>query len=153
MTFCKEMKTILARHKELNSVSTLFDAYRVFYGQSSDLIAATNFIAERIANGDSVIILATDSEGNALGFTQMFPAFTSVGLAKTYIVNDLFVDPSARRRGVADLLLTEAAKFARDSGAVRLQLCTAKENLEAKALYTAGGWQPNTAFDYYTLNL
>lgn len=88
-----------------------------------------------------------------MGFAQLFPGFTSVGLARTYILNDLYVEPDARRKGVAARLLAQAAQYARDNGAVRLQLCTAKQNIEAKALYEARGWQPNTAFDYYTLNL
>jgi GNAT superfamily N-acetyltransferase len=106
------MKIIHATHHHLESVSKLFDAYRAFYGQPNDLPAAKQFIADRMSHKESAILLALDTEDGALGFTQLFPAFTSLGLARTYILNDLYVVPDARRKGIAALLLAEAAHYA-----------------------------------------
>ena len=82
---------------DLDRVAPLFDAYRVFYGQPADIERATRFLHERFQHHDTVIMLAVDSEGEGVGFVQLFPMFTSVCTARTYLLNDLFVAPAARR--------------------------------------------------------
>lgn len=67
---------------ELAAVAPLFNNYRVFYGQPSDLALATSFLAERITNEESVILLAKDDSGKPVGFTQLYPSFSSVSAAR-----------------------------------------------------------------------
>ena len=141
-----------ARADDLGALASLFDAYRQFYRQPSDLEGARAFLAERIARSESVIFLAED-EGGALGFTQLYPSFTSGGMARIYILNDLFVMPQARGQGVATALLRQAAEFGRGEGAVRLDLATATDNVTAQALYEHMGWQRDDAFYVYRLGL
>jgi len=125
---------------DVDTLAPLFDLYRVFYGQPSDPVLARDFIRARLARGESVILLAS-AEGEAVGFTQLYPAFSSVGAARTWILNDLLVAPAARRTGVARALLAAAAAFARDDGALRLELETDHDNATAQALYRAMGWE------------
>lgn len=139
--------------KDLESISNLFDSYRVFYGQRSDIIGAREFISQRISNKESIIFLATDLRGLALGFAQIFPTFSSVSLKRVYILNDLYVDNAYRRQGVAKNILNGVSTFCKSIGVARLQLCTACDNTEAKSLYESEGWQLNETFDYYTLPL
>lgn len=131
-------------------VAPLFDAYRQFYGCRSDPALAQSFIGERLEKNESVILLAEDG-GGALGFVQLFPSFTSHGAARVWILNDLFVAPTGRRQGVASTLLRAAADFAKESGAVRLQLVTAQDNRPAQALYEKLGWQHDATFRTYLL--
>jgi GNAT superfamily N-acetyltransferase len=77
-----------------------------------------------------------------VGFTQLYPAFSSVSAAHVWILNDLLVLPDARRNGVARALLSAAADFARADGALRLELETDHDNVTAQALYRAMGWTP-----------
>lgn len=128
---------------DLDTVARLFDLYRVFYGKPSDPVLAREFIEARMTQGESVILLA-ETEGDAVGFTQLYPAFSSVSATRTWILNDLLVVPEARRSGVARALLVAAADFARDDGALRLELETDHDNATAQALYHATGW---TAYD------
>lgn len=126
---------------DLDALAPLFDAYRMFYAQESDPALARNFLGERLQRCDSVVFLARLDDGAAAGFTQLYPTFSSVRAARTWILNDLYVAPAARRRGVARALLDAAAAFARDDGAIRLELETTPDNATAQALYRAAGWR------------
>jgi ribosomal protein S18 acetylase RimI-like enzyme len=129
----------------------LFDAYRVFYGQSSDVALARSFLLERFQHNQSVLFIALRTDGAAVGFTQLYPSFSSVSAARTFILNDLYVVPEARRSGVAVKLLDAAASYGRAVGAVRLSLSTAIDNEQAQALYVSRGWVRDTRF--YAFNL
>jgi len=144
------MQIETATPDHLDQVATLFDAYRVFYEQPADLAAARAFLAERLARGDSHILLASDA-GKALGFTQLFASWSSVSMRTIWILNDLFVAPGGRRRGVGRLLLRAARDFAAGTGAVRLELSTQKTNLAAQTLYESEGWQREEKFFRYQL--
>ena len=68
-----------------------------------------------------------------------------------WFLNDLFVDPNARRSGTGRQLMKAAAEFALNSGAARLELATAKDNLPAKTLYESEGYRMDEQFDHYEL--
>ena len=61
--------------------------------------------------------------------------FSSVSCTRKYLLNDLFVVPSARRGGTARALLVAAADFARAQGAASLSLSTGVNNAAAQSLY------------------
>lgn len=121
---------------DLEETSYLFDAYRQFYGQEPDHGAAAGFIAERLANADSVIFLARHE--------------TSVAMKRMWYLNDLFVAESARQQGVARALLKRVASFAKETDALTVKLATSISNHPAKSLYESEGYQNVIAFDHYT---
>jgi ribosomal protein S18 acetylase RimI-like enzyme len=131
----------------------LFDAYRQFYRHPPDLELARSFLEERFRNKESVVFIARDADDSALGFTQLYPSFSSASARRIFILNDLFVTPEARRRKVGRALLNAAADFGRDAGAARLVLSTALENDKAQALYESAGWQRDKVFCTYALPL
>ena len=139
--------------EDIDQIAPLFDEYRQFYGKLSDLVAARSFLLERFKNCQSVIFLANADTGGPLGFTQLFPSFSSVSMAQTFILNDLFVATGARRSGVASMLLDAATKYARTVGAIRITLTTAIDNDSAKALYFSHGWNQDEAFHVLHLGL
>lgn len=142
-----------AQLADANTVAPLFDSYRQFYGKPSDPDTAAHFVAERLEKGESTIFLATGADGNAAGFVQLYPTFSSVSAARTYILNDLFVAPHARGSAVARRLVEAAAAFAREQGAIRLTLSTAKTNDAAQSLYESGGWIRDEQYYGYSLAL
>src|SRR5579871_4383344 len=85
---------------DLELLVPLFDAYRQFYRQPSDPERARRFLSEHFEHRSSVIFLAFQS-GVAIGFTQLYPSFSSLSMARTFILNDLFVSPERNRRGAA----------------------------------------------------
>ncbi|HSA87248.1 MAG TPA: GNAT family N-acetyltransferase [Nitrospira sp.] len=126
---------------DLDLLVPLFDAYRQFYGGPSDQIVARQFLSDRLVRNESVVLIAADGAGRAVGFVQLYPTFSSILAAPMYVLSDLFVIPEARRRGVGTLLLRSAVEKARTAGAVRLELATAIANAEARRLYEDLGWQ------------
>jgi ribosomal protein S18 acetylase RimI-like enzyme len=137
---------------DLDIIVPLFDAYRGFYGRPSDLARARAFLAERFAHHESIIFLALDASG-AVGFTQLYPLFSSVSCTRKYLLNDLFVVPSARRGGAARALLVTAADFARAQGAASLSLSTGVDNSAAQHLYESLGWTRDESFYEYNFIL
>lgn len=136
------------------AVAALFDAYRVFYGQESDLQAAEAFISARMERGESVLLLAEGGvAGEIVGFTQLYPTFSSVSMSRRWVLNDLYVASSSRGLGVGRLLLSAARDFAAASGAAGLQLETAVGNRAARALYESAGWKLQQAYCSYELDL
>jgi GNAT superfamily N-acetyltransferase len=137
---------------DLDAVARLFDLYRQFQKQSSDPAGARIFIGERLKRGESAIFLAEDA-GSPLGFAQLFPSFSSVGMTRTFTLNDLYVLSEARGRGAATALLDAAARFAQGEGASRLMLLVATDNSAAEQLYIREGWQREDGFFIYLLPL
>lgn len=147
MSFTVRQATI----HDVDLVVPLFDAYRQFYGKPSDLELARRFLLERFQHHESVILLAVDDEGRGVGFTQLYPLFSSVRAARTYLLNDLFVAADARRSGVAAALIHEAEDFARAAGAVGMSLTTAHTNKAAQRLYESLGWKRDLVFREYSI--
>ena len=137
---------------DMDALTLLFDDYRQFYGRASDSPAAYGFLLARINNDESVLFIALDDSA-AVGFAQLYPSFSSVSLARTFILNDLYVQENCRRKGMGSLLLDACAQFAKSSGAIRLTLTTAVDNNAAHALYEALGWQRDEQFQVYHLAL
>ncbi len=141
---------IRADLQSVDAIAPLFDAYRQFYKQAPDLERARAFITDRLAKAESVIFLAV-GDGSYLGFTQLYPLFSSVGLGRAWLLNDLYVAPASRRQGAGEALLERARQFAEETGALSLALETAVDNVPAQQLYERLGWVRETEF--YTYNL
>jgi GNAT superfamily N-acetyltransferase len=106
---------------------------------------------DRFQHNQSIIFLALTPGGSAVGFTQLYPSFSSASAARIFILNDLFVVAEARRSGAGRVLLKAAADFGQAVGAVRLTRSTEVTNLAAQALYEASGWKRQAAFYSYDL--
>jgi putative acetyltransferase len=141
-----------ATASDVDEVAPLFDAYRQFYGRAADPALARSFLHERIGRRESTLLLARDGEGLVQGFAQLYPGFSSVRASRQYLLNDLFVLPGGRRRGVGRLLLEQAVRFAADDGIARLRLSTAVDNLPAQRLYESAGWMRETGFYEYRID-
>lgn len=70
-----------------------------------------------------------------------------------WTLNDLYVLPEYRSQGVGRALMGAAADLAQDHGVARLVLMTQVENERAQRLYESLGWQRNTAFYSYLLDV
>ncbi|RSD30186.1 GNAT family N-acetyltransferase [Vibrio pectenicida] len=147
------MKIVKAKIEQLDIISPLFDAYRVFYGQESDLNVARAFIESRLNNNESIIFLALDDECNGLGFTQLYPSFSSVSAAKIWVLNDLFVSDTARRQGVARKLMDAAREMGLKDDVKGLSLETAESNGNAQQLYESLGYKRESGTYHYFLQL
>ena len=141
-----------ADRDDVDALAPLFDAYRRFYEQPGDVALASAYLHARLERGESVVFVA-EADGQLLGFTQLYPTWCSVAAARIFVLYDLFVDDDARRGGVGRALMLAAQAFAREAGAVRIDLSTARTNVRAQGLYESLGWQRDDAYLVYNLAL
>jgi ribosomal protein S18 acetylase RimI-like enzyme len=134
---------------DVKHIAPLFDDYRVFYEQTSDIPLAERFLKERLANDESIIFYAINETEETLGFVQLYPSFSSVSAKRLWILNDLFVTASARRSGVAKQLMNRAKDYAEESKAKGLFLETGANNKNGQALYESLGYQKLSEFFYF----
>lgn len=137
---------------DLGLLSGLFDQYRVFYQQSSDIPGARKFLSDRMEQGESVIFVAF-RDGKMIGFTQLYPVFSSVGMKRAWLLNDMFVTEEARGSGAADALLKAAQDMGADTSSRWLMLQTAVTNERAQKVYERNGWVRDEEYFVYNYSL
>ena len=143
------MTTILeANAFHIDDLTPLFDQYRVFYKQESNVEAAKKFLLQRIQKGESIIFLAYWND-KPVGFTQLYTTFSSVSLESVFILNDLFVSEVHRKKGIGDALLNKAKELCAERKYKGLALETGIKN-PAQKLYEKLGWKKDTdCFHYF----
>jgi len=152
-----EIKQIDSSEVEL--VVVLFNQYRIFYNQPSDIQLARTFIDARIQNNESIIFVALFDDGNKkipVGFTQLYPKYSSARAIKNWILNDLYVDSAYRKQGIGERLINSAIAFAKVGGAKFVQLETATDNKTAQSLYESIGFKkqdPDNEFFLYRIDV
>ncbi len=149
------IKIRIAHTEDLELLAGLFDAYREFYEEASDVALARRFLQDRLNKKDSIIFVAetavnTNQEQKLIGFCQLYPTFCSVVAAPICILYDLFVDANIRKSGAGKALMLATHDYAANNGYARLDLTTAKTNLTAQSLYESLGWVRDDVF--YTYN-
>jgi ribosomal protein S18 acetylase RimI-like enzyme len=154
----RELSVRRATASDLDTIVPLFDAYRVFYGRSSNPGAARDFLSQRITRDESVVFVSELGQpaatgADVVGFAQLYRSFSSVSLGPVVVLNDLYVLPTARGLGAGGALIDAAASYARRSGALWLQLETYPDNEPAVRLYTAKGFVSVTGFAQLMLPL
>ena len=137
---------------DLDDAARLFQGYLDFYGKDHPGDRVRAFIQARLDSGDSRIFLAAIDD-RAVGFMQLYPAFASLSLAPSWILNDLFVNSSARGQGVGEALMQAARELAVGTAAAEIFLQTARDNAVAQRLYERLGYQRDDEFLVYTLGL
>ncbi|MCB9034685.1 MAG: GNAT family N-acetyltransferase [Chitinophagales bacterium] len=132
---------------DLEQIAILFDEYRQFYAQKSDVEKGKAFLKDRITNNESIIFVAEKDE-QLIGFIQLYPTFSSVSLQPDIIMNDLYVFPKERKQGIGKALLDTAKQFVIDNGYKGIWIETANDN-PARFLYESLSWEKDVAFTNY----
>jgi len=133
---------------DLEELSLLFDAYRVFYGKATDLEGAAFFLSERIIKEESVIYIAR-TKGIMVGFTQLYPLFSSTNMNRIWLLNDLYLHPDYRGLKISNLLLDRAKQLALETKVIGISLETARTNIPGNALYPKAGFKLDEDNNYY----
>ena len=139
-----------ANKNDANMIGEVFNLYRVFYKQDSNVEIAQKYIAERLTNNESVIFFAEDNS-KCIGFTQLYPTFDSVNVRQKIVLYDLFVREEYRRKGFAKLLMNAAKQYASDNNFGSIELSTGKTNTQGQSLYESLGYIRDN--EYYTYDL
>ncbi|HSU78925.1 MAG TPA: GNAT family N-acetyltransferase [Candidatus Angelobacter sp.] len=145
------MKIKQAELKDVDVLAELFDLYRLFYGQESDIEGAKAFLNERLSESQSTIFLAT-VEQKGVGFAQLYPSYSSVSMKRTWILNDLYVKKEQRGSGIGEALLQQVLDYAKETGTKGVLLETNEDNVVAQSLYEKMGFEREThRFYFYTV--
>ncbi len=135
------MKVIHADSSHIDQVVELFDAYRVWYRMPSDKVMAKSFLLERMETKESVIYVCENKEQQLIGFTQLYPIFSSTRMKRMWLLNDLFVHPDFRGEGVSRMLIQKAKELAKSNNACGILLETEKSNDIGNKLYPSEGFE------------
>lgn len=134
---------------DLAELHPLVEKYREFYKQPENP-KTVQFLTDRLENDEAVVFIARVA-GNPVGFTMIYPTFSTVSLSAVWLLNDLYVTETSRGQGIANLLMDAAEAAAREAGATRIFLRTAHDNTPAQALYESRGWKQDEVFRRYDL--
>ncbi|MFI5350448.1 MAG: GNAT family N-acetyltransferase [Elusimicrobiota bacterium] len=104
---------------------------------------AEDFLKETLARDDSRIFVA-ESGGAVVGYVFLMikemPSHPLIHPGKLVSVEQLSVDPKARRMGVGSKLMSGAEKFAKENGFLELELNVWKFNPDAEEFYGRLGY-------------
>ncbi|WP_419901316.1 GNAT family N-acetyltransferase [Kiloniella sp.] len=144
---------IRADEHNVHEAAGVFDLFRQHYGETSDYKTCVEFLVDRQKATESIVFFAKDHDGDVVGFTQLYPIFSSVPFRRDLFLGDLFVVETARGNGVGRRLLEAAKKYGNEVASKGILLTTDIENANAQELYKSFGFEPDTGNRYYYLTL
>ena len=144
---------IRAEQAHINELSNLFNSYRVFYEQPSDIKKAREFIESRINKDESTIFVCYEKGQKLDGFVQLYSSFCSVSAGPILILYDLFVKAEKRGQGYGRALMDKATEYAKSNDYQRLELSTAIDNVIGQKLYESLGYIKDNEFYHYSLEV
>ena len=109
------MQIRLATSLDLQPLSHLFDEYRQSLGQEANYQGCETFLSSRLAENDSMLFVAFDRI-NMVGFIQLYPSFTSLLLKPIWNLDDAYVVPECRSKGIATMMIDKAKALANSTG-------------------------------------
>jgi ribosomal protein S18 acetylase RimI-like enzyme len=137
---------------DLDDLAGLFNDYRVFYRQETNIEKAKEFLSDRLTKNESVVFVAFAGDTMA-GFVQLYPVFSSVRMKKRWLLNDLFVKEEFRGQGFSIALIEQAKELCRQTGARGFVLETAKTNVIGNRLYQKLNLQLDTEYNTYSWDI
>ena len=145
-------KIYKATPADANIIGPVFDLYRIFYKQKSNIKEACRYIKARLEANESVIFFIKDKE-RCIGFTQLYPTFDSVNLRKKIVLYDLYICEGYRRKGNGKILMDAAKDYAQLNKFGSIELSTNKGNIQGQSLYEALGYIRDQEFYSYDLEI
>jgi ribosomal protein S18 acetylase RimI-like enzyme len=109
------------------------DFYEVAPGDRELESLARSLIAD--PEHDGIQLIARSDGGEPLGFATVYWSWQTLIASRAGVMNDLFVAPAARGRGVGRALIEECRRRACEHGAPELVWETAPGNETAQRLY------------------
>ena len=142
--------SIVSGEAQLSRLLPLMRAYCDFYNVAPDDAALLEVSRALMADParEGVQFLAT-IDGEDVGFATVFWSWETSIAGRVGVMNDVFVVPQARGRGVATALIGACRQRCRDQGALRMIWQTAPDNVRAQSLYEHIGAVRESWIDYW----
>ncbi|MFL5900469.1 MAG: GNAT family N-acetyltransferase [Solirubrobacterales bacterium] len=135
--------------EQIDELLPLIAAYQRFYEvEKIDDERNRAFFSRFLAPSEDGMLLGAWRDGELLGYACLYWHFTSLIPAETVLMNDLYVDPAARGKGVGRALIEASATVARERGAHHLEWVTAPDNETAQRLYGSTGAERSSWIEY-----
>jgi GNAT superfamily N-acetyltransferase len=138
----------IATLDHLDEFAELFNSYRVFYRQESNVEIGKAFLKDRISNNETTTFLIK-ADGKFVGFAQLYPLYHYKALQRQWLLSDLFVAPDFRGRGLSRDLIDRCKQFCDETDACGLLLETEKTNEIGNILYPKCGFELDQDHNYY----
>lgn len=131
----------VAAEDDLDALLPLIRAYCDFYEvapSDADLRALARGL---IASGgrEGLQFLAREADGEPVGFATLLFTWSTTSGARAGVMNDLYVVPQVRGRGVAEALIDRCTTESTARGAAKLTWITRPDNHRAQAVYERVG--------------
>jgi len=133
---------------DLEPLAKIFERYRMWYHQKPDFEGALEFLSKRLRQKESVIFVAQLNDA-IVGFTQLYPLFSSTRMKDLWLLNDLYVEEKHRGKGISLGLIDTAKKLVHETGAFAMFLETDRTNDVGNQLYPRAGFVLNERSNYY----
>ncbi len=135
------MEVDSARTEDIEALLPLMRAYCDFYEVDPPDEGLKEMAEALIAEDDSrgMLLVARDDDGVPIGFAAVAWKWASTRGARVAHLEDLFVDPKARRGGIGAALIEECGRRAKHHGAPCLLWITALDNHRAQSVYERVG--------------
>lgn len=146
------MNIKLLEINEIDAIVEPFDSYRQRYKQPSEPERIREYLKQQISNDSCKMFVAYENE-QPLGFALLYPSFSSIGLAPIWYLNDFYVFAGESKSEIAKTLLDAAKTLCKDTGAIRIEVTTRKENHKLHNLYKNFGFEKDYKYDYYFLRV
>ena len=132
---------MLTLYKELDALHV--EARPDYFAHRDDVYPQEHY-SSAVSDPECLFIGAFDTEGNMIAFVRATRWNESgmVKTAKTVCLDNIYVLPSYRRNGIASKLFTEVELWAKEAGAISINLNTWSFNKDAIALYRSMGMTP-----------
>jgi ribosomal protein S18 acetylase RimI-like enzyme len=123
------------------------DFYEVEHPDDEGLTEMAKALIEAPDSDGFLLVAVVDGE-QPVGFAACGWKWSSLRGARCVVLEDLYIDPGSRGRGIADRLIGECAAIARRNGAVAMLWETQPTNKRAQAVYNRVGGKPETLIEY-----
>jgi GNAT superfamily N-acetyltransferase len=142
----KNAAILRATAEDLSAIAPLFDAYREFFAGRTESAQSMRFLHERLTLDDSVIFLARFNE-KITGFIQLYPLWSSWHCRRIWFLSDLYVEKSARNRGLGRRLVERTIAYARETDAMSILVELPRREPHLTAFYAQLGFTADEVFD------
>jgi len=127
------------RREDFSAWLTLWDGYNAFYGRSGETalppeVTRTTW-SRFFDNYEPMHALVADEAGMLLGLVHFLYHRTTIQIAPTCYLQDLFTAPEARGNGLGRALIFRVYEHAKSSGVPRVYCQTHETNAVAMKLY------------------
>jgi GNAT superfamily N-acetyltransferase len=129
-----------SKHDDRLPLIELIKGYFAFYRTPFPVENKLEALLDALENdSDRGVQLVAEADGGLQGFATLYACFDTLVADRILVMNDLYVNPRFRNRGVGGALFDASLAYATAHGYARLDWVTAADNHDARRFYERRG--------------